>query len=437
VDRAKLAAVLGLALSLAAAGCRSSESPAGAATGGAPGSLTGRPIEVLTWWGPLGQSDPVRALINEHAKFFPDDYVISAKTQLSGRARNTIRARMMSGDPPDVFQCNVGYDMRQWVSVNGVDDRDSRLTPLDDIFPWLWTAVPPKLLDYISYQGKLYGVPATVHRVNAMFYNRMVLAAHGLAPPTTLADLKAAGRKLRAAGVPLFAISGKEPWQLGHFVFEGLLIAREGPDFYRSYFGGAEQPDDPRVVKTLQEALELLRYANTDWQDLTFLKGSELVAKGKAAISIDGDWMSVYYGPEGLTDNSVIGEGAFPGSEKTFVFTSDLFSLPVNAKNPAGAKRFLTTVESPEAQRVLTKVKGCLSPRTDVNDAGTTAIQREKAELLRRGDLALALSGIVPKQFHDDVNWALIDMGKQRNVEPALQALRSRYHLLLGAKAVQ
>jgi hypothetical protein len=88
-------------------------------------------------------------------------------------------------------------------------------------------------------------------------------------------------------------------------------------------------------------------------------------------------------------------------------------------------------VVSAETQRVLAKVKGCFSPRTDMN-VGTTAIQRQKAELLRRGDLALALSGIVPKQFHDDVNWALIDMVKQRNVQPALQALRSRYHLLLG-----
>jgi len=280
-------------------------------------------------------------------------------------------------------------------------------------------------------------VPATVHRVNAMFYNKALLAAHGVAPPASVADLEAAGRKLGAAGVPLFAISGKEPWQLGHFVFEGLLIAREGAAFYRSYFGGAEQPDDPRLVKTLQQAIELLQFANTNWQDLAFLQGSELVTKGKAAISIDGDWMSVYYATDGLTDSSPIGEGAFPGSQQTFVFTSDLFSLPVNAKNPDGAKRFLTTVTSPETQRVLAKVKGCLSPRTDVNDAGTTAIQRQKADLLRRGDLALALSGLVPKQFHDDVNWALIDMAKQRNVEPALQALRSRYHLLVGAKTAE
>jgi glucose/mannose transport system substrate-binding protein len=434
VDRSRLAVVLGLALAAAAAGCRPSDSNAPAASGAVSGAPAGRPIEVLTWWGPLGQSDPVHTLVTEHAKRYPDDYVINAKTHLSGRARSTIRTRMMSGDPPDVFQCNVGYDMRQWVSPNGVDDRDSMLAPLDESFPSLWTAVPTKLLDYVSFQGRLYGVPATVHRVNAMFYNRAVLSAHGLEPPASIASLKAAGRKLRDAGVPLFAISGKEPWQLGHFLFEGLLISREGPEFYRSYFSGAEQPDDPRMVKTLEEGLELLQYANANWQDLTFLQGGEMVTKGKAAITIDGDWMSVYFGPDGLTDSTAVGEAAFPGSEKTFVFTSDLFSVPVSAKNPAGAKRFLTTITSPDVQRVLAKVKGCLSPRTDVNDAGVTAIQREKADLLRRGDLVLALSGLVPKQFHDDVNWALIEMAKQRNVEPALQALRSRYHLLLGAK---
>jgi glucose/mannose transport system substrate-binding protein len=431
MDRAKAPGVLAVAL-LLGAGCRSPDSHAVADSGPVTGAPAGRPIELLSWWGPLGQSDPVHALIAEHAKRFPEDYVINARTLFSGRARSTITARMMSGEPPDVFQCNAGYDMRQWVSPNGVDDRDSKLAPLDEIFPSLWSAVPSKLLDYISYQGKLYGVPATVHRLNAMFYNKAVLAAHGLAAPASVTDLKAAGRKLRAAGIPLFAISGKEPWQLGHFVFEGLLIAREGADFYRSYFGGSEQPDDPRMVKTLEEGLELLRYANKDWQDLTFLEAADLVVQGKAAVSVDGDWMTVYYAPDGLTDSSPIGEAAFPGSEKMFVFTSDLFSLPVKAKNPAGAKRFLTTVASPEAQRVLAKVKGCISPRTDMNDAGATAIQRQKADLLRRGDLALALSGLVPKRFHDDVNWALLDMARQQNIEPALRALRSRYHLLLG-----
>jgi hypothetical protein len=53
-------------------------------------------------------------------------------------------------------------------------------------------------------------------------------------------------------------------------------------------------------------------------------------------------------------------------------------------------------------------------------------------ELLRRGNLALALSGIVPTRFHDDVNWALLDMAKRRDIKPALDMLRSRYHLLLG-----
>jgi len=435
-----LVGALPLAL-LLVAGCRSSEPRAAAAQGVGTGAATARPIEFLTWWGPIGQSDPVQVLISEHAKRFPDDFIITAKTLMSGRAKKTIKTRLMSGDPPDVIQSNAGYDIRQWVSLNGVDDRDTKLMPLDDsvsdLGSW-WTAIPPKLLDYLTYQGKLYGVPATVHRVNALFYNKRVLAAHGLAPPKTVADLRAAGRKLHAAGIPLFSIGTKEPWQLGYFVFEGLLIAREGSDFYRSYFAGAEQPDDPRIVKTLQEGLELLGYSNASWgTDLTFVQAGEILAQGKAALGVDGDWMAVYYAPEGLTDDSPIGESAFPGSEKTFVFTSDMFSIPAGAKNADGAKRLISTIGSVDAQRSLSKVKGCLSPRMDVNDAGASAIQREKVELLRRGDLVLALSGIVPQQFHDDVNWALLDMIKQNNIEPALQALRSRYRLLLGVRAAK
>lgn len=431
VDRPKADRLLALAL-LLAAGCRPADSSAPAPGGPATEAPAAGTIELLTWWGRLGQSEPVSALLTEHAKRYPHDYLINATTRISGRVRETISNRMMSGDPPDVFQCNVGYDMRQWVSVSGLDDRDSKLLPLDNAFPSLWSVVAPKLLDYIAYQGKLYGVPATVHRLNSTFYNKALLAANGLTPPASVADLKAAGRKLRAAGIPLFAMSGKEPWQLGHFVFEDLLVAREGPDFYRRYLGGEERPDDPRIVKTLEEALDLLQYANSDWQELTFLEAADLVTRGKAAMSVDGDWMTVYFAKDGLSASSPIGEGAFPGSEGTLVFTADLFSLPVRAKNAAGAKRFLSTIMSPETQRVLSRVKGSMSPRTDLNDAGLTPIQQQKVELLRRGNLALALSGIVPKQFHDDVNWALLDMAKRRSIKPALDTLRSRYHLLLG-----
>jgi hypothetical protein len=80
-------------------------------------------------------------------------------------------------------------------------------------------------------------------------------------------------------------------------------------------------------------------------------------------------------------------------------------------------------------------VKGCLSPRADLNVDGGTAIQRDKARLLREGKLVLALSGLVPKQFQDDVEWALRDALRENDIEPVVEALRSRYELLYTATA--
>jgi glucose/mannose transport system substrate-binding protein len=425
-------AALFCAAAAAAAGCGPHAAPPRVRGSAAAGA---QPIEVLSWWGPVGQSDPVGALIDVHHRRYPTDFVITAKTILPGRAKKAIAARMQSGDPPDVIQSNVGSELRQWVSVYGGDDRDAKLVPLDDVLPdarsW-WAVIPPQLLGYITYQGKLYGVPATVHRVNTMFYNRRVLAAHDIAPPQSAADLARAGRKLRAAGIPLFALGAREPWTIGYFLFEGLLVAREGADFYRRYFAGAETPDDPRVVATLQEGLELLRYRNADWADLSFVQAAEMVAKGQAAAGVDGDWMGVFYAPGGLTDDGDVVETAFPGSERTLVFTSDMFSLPVGAKNAAGARRFLGTIGSRDGQQAVARVKGCLSPRTDVDVDARTAAQRDKVRLLREGDLALAVSGMAPRQFQDDLGWSLIEMLQQNDVEPVVQTLRSRYRLLAG-----
>jgi glucose/mannose transport system substrate-binding protein len=124
------------------------------------------------------------------------------------------------------------------------------------------------------------------------------------------------------------------------------------------------------------------------------------------------------------------GEIPFPGSEKTFVFTSDAFALPADARNKAGAERLMRTIGSPEGQRVIARKKGALSPRADVEPPPEEPTQVQKHELWRSGNLVLALSGIAPPRFSEDLAAALAEMFDRRDVEPVLHTLKSRYALL-------
>jgi glucose/mannose transport system substrate-binding protein len=436
VKRAANIGVLAVAVAaLAACDSRNVFESLGGRSATATGAVrTERPIEMFSWWERIGETDALGALIREHRRRHPEDVIINASAGLSGLARKTLRARMLRNEPPDTFQANAGNDLMQWVLMNGMDARESKLLPLDDIVPdqvrkWR-KMMPPVVLEQVSFDGKMYGVPSNVHRINCVFYNKKVFDRYGLTPPKSIEDLSALGNKLTGTGISLFAIGGREPWTLALVVFECILVAREGPAFYTDYLRGRLKPDDPRVVRALQTALEMFRYVNPDYPKLSWLQAVELVVRGQAAMTVMGDWARVDFNAHGLRYGEDYVEIPFPGSAGTFVFTSDAFSLPTEAKNRAGAKRLLDTIGSAEGQRAMNDTKGALSARADVMPLGSDPMLADKHALLQKGPLVLALSGIVPPQFADDVAEALVEMFREGDVEPAVHALRSRYALL-------
>jgi glucose/mannose transport system substrate-binding protein len=291
--------------------------------------------------------------------------------------------------------------------------------------------MPARLLEEVSFDGKLYGVPSNVHRINTIFYNRRVFDRYGLAVPTSVADFRAMAKKLKGTGVSLLAVGSKEPWTLALVAFECLLVSREGPTFYNDYLRGKLKPDDPRLLATLDAMLELGTYFNPDHAQRNWLQAIDLVVRGQAAMTPMGDWASMFFNTQGMKNGQDYAEIAFPGSEGTFVFTSDAFALPIEARNEAGALRLLHTLGSAEAQRAIAGAKGVLSPRADVHPpAGSQPIQQQKHVLWQKGALVLALSGIAPPRFSEDVAVALAEMLSRRDPEPVLHTLRSRYPLL-------
>ena len=224
---------------------------------------TGGAIELFSWWARVGESDALGALMREHQRRFPRDTMINATAELSGLARKTLRERLLRGEPPDTFQANIGHDMMQWVVVNGLDAGESRLLPLDrelSNVEELRLQLPKVLLDLLSYDGKIYGIPTNIHRINSVFYNKKVLRERGLTEPKTVDDLTALGARLKRDSIPLFALGSREPWTLVLFVFECLLVSREGGKFYTDFFRGGVKPDDPKIRATLNAAFELLDY---------------------------------------------------------------------------------------------------------------------------------------------------------------------------------
>lgn len=426
----RVAHVARLLCALAVGGCKDD---AAASPPSASDKPEASPIEMFTWWTREGENDALGALVRAHQRTFPQDDVINATAELSGLARQTLGERMQRGDPPDTFQANAGQDLMRWVLPNGLDDRESRLEPLnslfDDLDSWLG-AFPPEIVREVSYQGKVYGVPSNLHRINEVFYNQHLMQRFGFGKPRSLDDLRAMGQALEGTGVPLFALGTREPWTLALFTLECVLLAEHGPQFYVDYFRGNLRPDDPRIRQTLHTSLGLLKYVNADHARLSWLQALQLVARGRALMTVMGDWARVSFDVHDQVLGRDFGEQAFPGTENVVAFTSDAFALPSGAKNKAGAARLLRTLGSAPGQRAIATARQALPARLDVEVPDPDPELRERRRLVREGRLVLAQSGLVPARFAEDVNRALAEMVETGDVDRVLHTLRSRYALL-------
>jgi raffinose/stachyose/melibiose transport system substrate-binding protein len=71
---------------------------------------------------------------------------------------------------------------------------------------------PVAIVDAVTYQGKVYGVPAGSVVYSGIYYNKDLLAANNVALPTTWAELEAACATLTAANIPCMTAGGKDGW---------------------------------------------------------------------------------------------------------------------------------------------------------------------------------------------------------------------------------
>jgi glucose/mannose transport system substrate-binding protein len=261
--------------------------------------------------------------------------------------------------------------------------------------------------------------------------NRAIFERLGLAPPHTVSELFKVAQKLKEAGITPLSLGTRHPWTAVMVIFECLLVAREGPSFYREYFSGRLEPDDVRIRHTLEESLPLFAHANADHNQRDWVQAADPLFGGQAAMMICGDWTRLLFNGRGWHAATDYREIGFPGTTGTMVFTCDTFALPVDARNKDGARLVLGTMASVEGQRAMNAVKGQLPARLDVGLTGEVdAASHEKLALAKSDAVILALSGMVPRRFSTDLGNAVAEMLAAQDTEPVLQTLRSRYGLL-------
>ncbi|BCY09635.1 extracellular solute-binding protein [Actinoplanes sp. L3-i22] len=281
-----------------------------AACGSAGPQPTGTAGGGLTMWALSDQTtlkDSVDAYNADHptAKitlqlFANDDY------------KQKLRVAFGAGQGPDIFFSWGGGALNDYVKtgkvaeITGADLDTGRFTP--------------SVLKTATFGGKVYGIPANGLAPVVLYYNKKVLDAAGLRPPTTLDELTSAVTTLKGKGVTPISLAANSKWPT--LMWHEYLLDRAGGSqvFDRIGAGDGSGWLDPSVTRANQQLQDLVGLGafGANASSLSYDQGAAtaLLYTGKAAFELMGTWEYaniVKAAPEFVTSGD-LGYTAFPAT---------------------------------------------------------------------------------------------------------------------------
>lgn len=314
-------------------------------------------IEVYTTWDSVVFSE----VQFEFTRTTP--YAVTLTTLAEGaNPQTTLQTRLLSGQPPDVFQVSAGFALTTtWVDTDYV-------VPLDAVFAGaeLTRTWPAFVLDSVHADGHYWAVPVSVKRVNELGYNLALLRTSRIAPETltTWADWLKAAQTLQEAGIAPLAIGGQESGAVAQ-LFELVLAGSLSADMYAGLWSGETDWRNPRVTQALETFRQVMSYAEADFATRTAQQAHDLVANGEAAMLFGGDAT--------LRDAANLGYQAAPGTEGLFIYSIDALAQATTAPNPRAAQSFLSLLASQTGQQLVSESTGVLCARLDCDYSGDSA----------------------------------------------------------------
>src|SRR4051794_4453463 len=183
-------AAAGIAVALVAGAC-------GGGSGGSSGST--KNVEVFTWWADGGEKAGLDGLVSQFSTQCSQyKFVNGAVAGGAGaNAKQVLASRLQQGSPPDTFQAHAGAELTDYINAGQVEDLSSEYKE------WgLTTAFPKGLIDSLTVGGKIYSVPANIHRANVLWSNKTVLSSAGItAAPKSMQEFFTDLDALKAKGV--------------------------------------------------------------------------------------------------------------------------------------------------------------------------------------------------------------------------------------------
>jgi raffinose/stachyose/melibiose transport system substrate-binding protein len=365
-----------VAAALAIAACSSSSSSSSSSTSASSSSSSSSAKVTLTWWN-NGNTQPLLGAWQSVAAEFHASHpnvTINVDPIQSDLFTTKMPIALKSDNPPDIFQqWGGGQEATQFTS--------GKLANLSSLAS-SWISELGQAAAGWQVNGQQYGIPYDQHVVG-FWYRKDLFATAGItSPPTTIAQLESDDTMLKAHGITPISLGGGSRW----------------PDaFYWEYFAVREcsQSVLQSSIKAInmtapcfsQATKDLTSFMATDpfqggfnaTQAQTGAGSSAgLLANGKAAMELQGDWETSVV-PALTSDKNIVSQlGWFPfpqvsggaGSPTAVLSGGDGFSCTTGASEPACAE-FLQYIDSTPVQEELVQKGGVGLP---ANGAAETVL---------------------------------------------------------------
>lgn len=241
----------------------------------------------------------------------------------------------------------LGAQQQQLPAILQVDNPDLQqladtgaLVPLTD-YGVETDGLFANIVDAGSYQGKVYGVAPGINGM-ALFYNKDLLSAAGVEPPTTWAELKDVAAALTTDDV--YGIAFSAP------------ANEEGTWQFLPWFWGAgadlTKLDSPEAVQALEFWVDLVNTGSASQSVVQWTQGdvNDQFMAGKAAIQQNGVWNLAALDASGI-DYGIVPIPAPDGGA---------------APGPMGGEVLTIPATDPETQEAAAQVVNCLLADTSM-----------------------------------------------------------------------
>jgi glucose/mannose transport system substrate-binding protein len=378
-------------------------------------------LEVFSWWTGGGEAHGLDALIKIWNRQHPSMPVKNSAVAggAGTNAKAVLAQRLAAKKPPDSFQGHAGAELLDYIKAG-------QLEPIDFIYKQygLNKVFPKQLIDQIRYKGKVYSVPVNIHRANILWYSPAALRKAGVkGAPKTWGAFITALKKAKKAGLIPLALG--EQWTQKHLL-ETVMIGKLGPAKWSALWKKGGNWNNADVKASLNRFRELLSYTNSDAASLTWQDASKLVADGKAAFNIMGDWADGYFRVD-LKKKPRTGYAwaPVPGTRGVYDWLSDSFTLPKGAPHRSAAVQWLGFLGSKRAQDTFNPLKGSIPARKDASAKLYGAYLKSALRDWKSNKLAGSLAhGVVASNaWNTDIDSALGLFVQTKNVSRFQSAL--------------